>query len=685
MASPPKNREALPFKISPRLIDLFGKELVARTEAALAELVKNAYDSDATLVTLRFEDVRTKGGSLIITDNGDGMSLDDLRSKWMVIGTKNKINEPKSRKRRRKVGEKGIGRLGAHKLSNRTILKTKRRGDLEWTVLDIDWSKYNTEDQSFEEITHPCNTEPGKLAEHGTRLELLDLRESFSKDHFQRLQAELTLLVPPLPGIRDFKIEILSDEFPEFRGELKPEILKAATYTVDAEFDGKRLTGILKVRNPPKTIPIDQEIDAPHCGPLNISLYVFVLAKESFEGTPIQQGKVQRVLDVFKGIRIYRDKFKVGTYGDQGNDWLGIDAEHIRRHEVVIHSKQVMGAVQISRDGNPNLTDTTNREGLVANTGFFDLVQVVRSAVNEINLQRWREREIRERQRAKTGGPVEEALTKISGTLDKDLFIPPTIKLEVGDLLNKVRLEQRHELTKMEDELQMYRNLASLGISTAAFAHETEAIGFDLTLFLQELGNAISELKAEDYKRLTPAFNKVSGVAGRSSQLVEMFLEYVRKKKQNLDTISLPDLVEDLFKRYAPFLGEVKTEVTTDAEARRPKFRCVPMDMEAVFLNLLTNAVWATRNRERRRVQVEFSFEAENFQILFSDNGVGIVPERAEKVFLPFFTSKGPTGIGLGLTIVRDTVRKYGGDVTVVTPSKIGGATFQITLPRGNK
>jgi translation elongation factor EF-Ts len=116
------------------------------------------------------------------------------------------------------------------------------------------------------------------------------------------------------------------------------------------------------------------------------------------------------------------------------------DAQHIRRHGYY-PPKQVR-AQCIFRDENPELIDTTNREGLVANAAFFDLVQAVSAAVDEVNAQRWRERETRERQRAKSGGPVEEALKKISGTLDKDLLIPHAVKLEVGDLLNKVRLEQ---------------------------------------------------------------------------------------------------------------------------------------------------------------------------------------------------------------------------------------------------
>src|SRR5439155_21287721 len=162
-------------------------------------------------------------------------------------------------------------------------------------------------------------------------------------------------------------------------------------------------------------------------------------------------------------------------------------------------------------------------EGLVANEAFFDLVHIVRNTVDEVNAQRWKEREIRDRQRVQTGGPLHEALKKIEGTLEKDLLIPRSIKLEVRDLLNKVRLEQNQEIARMEDELQMYRNLASLGISTAAFAHETEAIGFDLNLYLKELDEVIRSLASEAREKIMPSLHKVSGVGLRSSQLVDMF------------------------------------------------------------------------------------------------------------------------------------------------------------------
>lgn len=674
-------QEGLSFKISPRLIDLFGRELVARTEAAVAELVKNAYDSDATQVHLKFQGVRNPGGSLMISDNGDGMSLQDLREKWMVIGTKDKLDHPRTRLKRRKVGEKGIGRLGAHKLSNSTILKTKKRGDANWIVLSIDWSKYYTDEFSFEEIAHPYRTEPGRTHDHGTTLILENLREGFSAENFERLQAELTLLVPPLPGIRDFKIEFESDEYPQFKGELKPSILKAANYILDAKYDGVgRLTGILKVKTESKERLVDTPVVAS-CGPLRVILYVYVLKSESFQGAPIQFSKIKQVLETFKGIRIYRDQFKVGIYGDQGDDWLGMDEEHIRFHEVVIHSKQVMGAVHITRDHNPNLIDTTNRDRLVANNSFFDLVSVIRTAVSEVNNQRWREREARDEARAHRKSIIDRAFDQIEHATEKDFFVPQDVKQEIGKAVDRVRQAYRDHVVKLEDELQMYRNLASLGISTAAFAHETEAVGLDLDLYLKEFEDRLYEQRDEVKNKLVPPFKKVWEAGTRSAQLVDLLLDFVRQRKQQEGPVSIPDLINELIKRYEPFLDRVRVKTSIKAQPGVPNLYCTPMDLEAVFINLLTNAMWAMREQAKREIHFNIETAPRKIIITVSDTGTGIDPAISEDIFIPFFTTKGPKGIGLGLTIVKDTLKKYHAEIKPIIPGLLKGATFEITIP----
>jgi C4-dicarboxylate-specific signal transduction histidine kinase len=103
--------------------------------------------------------------------------------------------------------------------------------------------------------------------------------------------------------------------------------------------------------------------------------------------------------------------------------------------------------------------------------------------------------------------------------------------------------------------------------------------------------------------------------------------------------------------------------------------------MEAIFINLLTNAVWAVREKEKREVHFDVRGSRRKITVVVSDTGSGISPAHADKIFMPFFTTKGSKGIGLGLTIVKDTLRKYRGDIVPVIPGLLKGATFEITIP----
>ncbi len=681
--TPKTGPDLIPFKISARLIDLFGRELITRNEVALAELIKNSYDSDATKVVMEFEQVRQKGGTLRITDDGDGMSLEDLKTKWMLVGTRDKLEHPiTARRRRRKVGEKGIGRLGVHKLANRTVLRTKNRGARNWTVLDIDWTKYQT-DNSFEQVAHPCWEEPGEVDKRGTIIELLGLRDKFVDDSFQRLQSELALLVPPLPGMRGFRIEIKSKEFPRYKGDIQTSLLDAATYTLDATFDGHDLLGILKVRGKKTPINVIKKVDAEHCGPVKIGLYVYIFKKESFQGTPIQLSKVQKMMEVYKGVRIYRDGFKVGNYGESGNDWLDIAGGHVRRHEVVLHPKQVLGTVHITRDGNPDLTELTNREGFVQNEAFNDFVTVCKQAIELINEQRWAERRERELSK-KVETPLGRALDRLEKTAEKSRSISEGTRKKLSNYVRAAKRQEQTLSNQFEEELQMYRNLASLGISTAAFAHDTEAIGLDLDVYVRGLGQKLKGLPDEYAKKLIPDFENVQSAIQRSVHLVDLLLDYVRQKQQRPIKIAMEFVIRRVLERYKPFLekADIRTEVV--AETGLPTFRGVPMDWEAVCINLITNAAWALRKRnkpEPRLLRFEIKHSQHEILLSVSDTGPGIARGDAERIFLPFVTTKGEKGIGLGLTIVRDTIENYGGSIKIVSPGTLGGATFEIIIP----
>ena len=110
------------------------------------ELVKNCYDADSTEVTVDFYNVISKlrDRKITIKDNGIGMSLEDIQDKWMVVGTNSKrvkhFSEPPFN--RRFVGEKGIGRFAVDKLGEKLLIKTKKKGEANWLLVNINWDEY---------------------------------------------------------------------------------------------------------------------------------------------------------------------------------------------------------------------------------------------------------------------------------------------------------------------------------------------------------------------------------------------------------------------------------------------------------------------------------------------------------------------------------------------------------------
>jgi len=106
-----------------------------------------------------------------------------------------------------------------------------------------------------------------------------------------------------------------------------------------------------------------------------------------------------------------------------------------------------------------------------------------------------------------------------------------------------------------------------------------------------------------------------------------------------------------------------------------------PIQLEQVFINLLTNARDALADSNRKTIRIASTRDDERIRIAFSDTGPGIPPELQQRIFDPFFTTKEVgAGTGLGLSITYSIVKDFGGNISV-NKRKGGGATFVIELP----
>ena len=119
----PEGFEPVRFQADSALLRELGERLVGQPHIALAELIKNAYDADATQCTISID-----ADEITVIDNGHGMTKDEFLSHWMTIGTRHKQDKGESRHFGRNVtGSKGVGRLSAQFLAHNLELTTVPR------------------------------------------------------------------------------------------------------------------------------------------------------------------------------------------------------------------------------------------------------------------------------------------------------------------------------------------------------------------------------------------------------------------------------------------------------------------------------------------------------------------------------------------------------------------------------
>lgn len=221
-----KENNTLKWRFDVSTFRLIGRDLITDRVTALFELIKNCYDANATVVTVEFDKVGTINSDSVISisDNGIGMSFEDVRDKWMVIGTSCKRRNPISPAPicRRCVGEKGIGRFAVDKLGDRLNIITKQVGANSWLNVYIDWRKYfnqlndNSSDiRLFTEIENSyCYMPTKEIQKSGTILKVSMARDVWSRNDINRLIRESSRIVSPFEKTKfPFRIHVIAPEY----------------------------------------------------------------------------------------------------------------------------------------------------------------------------------------------------------------------------------------------------------------------------------------------------------------------------------------------------------------------------------------------------------------------------------------------------------------------------------------
>jgi hypothetical protein len=393
------NRREVPFRPRARLVSVLGEHLISDQAVGLIELVKNAYDADATEVGIELLGLSApETTTIIIKDNGVGMTLADVEGKWLSPAVDHKEKDKQQNRRtqlgRLPIGEKGVGRFAVHQMGKRLELIT-RAADHPEVFLPVDWDRFESGDAYLDAMAVTVEERepevfPGTVT--GTAIKIQGARSHWSKQLLEKVHRTLRRLQSPLKDKEThFRVSLHCPEFPEYENIDPTDILDRAHYEFQAlvETDGQ-CDYEYHCRHPalPKRsksgsenlVPLaGKELQAkdPRCGPFWVNLYVWDRTKDHLA----QSGISARELTAQCGVSLFRDGLRVLPYGEPGDDWLLLDQERIQDPSGRIGNNQVIGLIQVLQERNLQLRDKTNREGLIENEAFLDLKAMARGAI----------------------------------------------------------------------------------------------------------------------------------------------------------------------------------------------------------------------------------------------------------------------------------------------------------------
>lgn len=735
-----QDREHVRFSVDAGIINRLGKELVGRAETAISELIKNAYDAEASYAHLIFKDAYVTGGSLVIEDNGIGMTYSELINGFMRISSSDKVHCPISPNyKRKKAGKKGIGRFAAQRLGEQLIIVTQTAESKYAIKATINWSEYEI-DSEINEVTGRIEYVE-KEREQGTTLYINDLQDGWSDSAIKRAYRYTENLLIPEPLSRERKDWDESRQDPGFKASFFRDRVSEETKVVDenvafydhalAVIEGyidDKGQGYWRMWSNKLDVPqgdfqkigVDREnndtqYEAAHS--IHFKTYYFIYERSLIPSSLYTY--VKKLGTEIGGIKLYRNGFRVPPYGEKNNDWLGLDSSVRRKTLLFPHQNQsFFGYVEIDDTAAELFEETSSREGLIENQAFDEIrdfvYRVIITACQEIAALRNRKQTANQKDwEKKTGSQkMQEALNEFSELIgkekeEKDQSSDSARHDEeqrhryekVYEKMREGQEEQESEKQKLLDELNLMRVLAGLGLAIGEFIHEIKYYfpGFSaeinhLKILLEDNENALQRLdllqsnftSMESY--LTFFDNSISKNARR-------VLEPINVKEEMK---SFEDVIEGDRKR-------ANIEVTDnreDEDVLLTDMKTVPMhpsEWASIFFNLYSNAKKAIKRSPRKnegRILIECAQEGDNIILDFSDNGSGVDPTIKDKIFEAFITttSAAPqgsaddevyTGTGLGLSILNDIISSYNGKIYLLEVPKAGYiTTFRIEIPK---
>jgi len=740
MAEKQLDKGSIAFQTEGRLLQELGERLVANPQVALVELVKNSYDADAETCTVSLEN---RGQSLVVKDDGVGMTYDQFANRWMRIATGGKVQDRRSLKYKRLLtGQKGIGRFAVRFLGRELVLSSvaydperKRKTHL---VATFDWLELDKE-ENLEAVKIPYTLfEAAPDTDTGTTLTIKKLRVGADDARSTGFRTAVLKIVSPLRGLdggrfrggdlgdakgkKDpgFKVELPGDDTETDENlDLAKQLLDRSWARLTINFEDGVLTYNVTFLNGDKPARLRTKHDSLIRNGFVADIRYFVRRAGVFRDVEVEGQKAWNWVRANCGVAVVDHGFRIPPYGEQDDDWLAVDADNAHNARawrssvseklfpipddiastgenpmlILPTNFQLVGAVfvestpvgsGIERD----LITAMDRQGFLHNDAFEQFVDLVRGGIeflakeDRAAQQRAAEREAKEAAQ-KTRDEFKQAIQFIEQS--------PAIPRAEKSRLVKEYSGLTTKLQEVEDYDRVARQrlqaMSALGIVSGFMTHEASRI-------FASLGDILPELKR--LARRHPSISHDIEKFERAYRALEGHLEYTRTfidatQRGRVAVFKSAAQVELIIERFGEFAKSrnISVECEIDRDLNAPKMPVVVYS--GILLNLYTNALKAILAAGSPRAQQRIVFRAYNegrthiLEVL--DTGIGVPPNMRKRIFDPLFTTTSGednplgSGMGLGLSLVKSLVDSIRGKIGLVNPPTGFSTCFRVQLP----
>jgi signal transduction histidine kinase len=703
-----ENKESGSYKIRPagRHLLTIGRDLIQDNNAALIELIKNAFDADSPSINITFSMKPDQTFyKILIEDKGHGMSRDTIINKWMVPSTADKLTRKTSPNGRILQGRKGIGRYAAAILGNDLLLESVDQTGKKTTAY-IEWKQFETakflEDVEILIETFDSNESPGTtLTITGNEDGLAEWNETKLKD----LKFQIKKLMSPLnkelqansSNTSDkFEIIIKEDHFVQYPEQLIEEtiepfpLVNMFDYRIFGKLNSNGNGTFYFQTQKSTTHNFDEEIlfsigKETGCGSLEFDISVFDREVESLDQliargikhnpeTFFSRQETRKLLDDYNGIGVFRNGFRIRPLGDADFDWLKLNKQRIQNPSQKIGSNQVIGHINIQSEENSNLIEKSARDGLKENKAFENLKNISSEIISLLELRRFDIR--RKLGISRPAVKIEQELELLYSFKEFGDELVKNLKSkglddESTQMVSNLLLHKSKEITQAAENLQkmiaMYQGQATVGNIINLVLHESRmplaAIKSNIKSFKKRHAKFIETQDENKLQEISPIADEISKNTEDFSRLFEKLDPLAYKKRDSVQTFNIYKELISVISMFANEMSE-KSIVYKIEGSQIVEFEGWAQDFRAIFINLIQNSIYWIHEKNSPKKEISIFIGEENNSLSFidyKDTGPGIDKSIKDNnlIFEPQFTTK-KEGMGLGLAIAGEAAQRNG-------------------------